>query len=418
MTIHDRHTTHTVQALIGLPTPPKYGLEAPGLTNLSERLVVFSATFRDIEELLPRARRAMGGEGASNAVVHRVARHNPDSVWGISRRERYAAGQTAAEGYLAFLTLNEQGADQLMTGEFDATDPPLELLTCQHEKPAAIYVWGAYARGLIAGGVPLAFEKTWTRLYRNAPLLARAATVEGYRMLEDLGFRQGAKFRGKVAPHLHMYPRGGSIGESRPIYDDYVEANDDDENVSITLVRTIEDFMRAVSVRSATFVAEQECPYEEEFDGNDFSASHLIGYVGKEPVGCIRIRYFAGFAKLERLAVRREFRNRHIGTRLMRAGVELCRMKGYRRIYGRAQKDLLSYYVNMGWRPMEGASEFFFSDHAYIEIVIDTEPNPEAVTLGVDPYVLMRPEGRWDQAGILDRSASRGSRRQRGAEEK
>ena len=108
--------------------------------------------------------------------------------------------------------------------------------------------------------------------------------------------------------------------------------------------------MRVVSVRSATFVAEQDCPYEEEFDGNDFSASHLLAYVGKEPVGCLRIRYFAGFAKLERLAVRHEFRSRHIGTRLMKAGVEFCRAKGYRRIYGRAQKDLLNYYFNMGWR--------------------------------------------------------------------
>jgi predicted GNAT family N-acyltransferase len=167
--------------------------------------------------------------------------------------------------------------------------------------------------------------------------------------------------------------------------------------------------MRVVSVRSATFIAEQDCPYDEEFDGNDFSASHLLAYVGNEPVGCLRIRYFAGFAKLERLAVRHEFRSRHIGTRLMKAGVEFCRTKGYRRIYGRAQKDLLDYYVNMGWKQLEGSSEFFFSDYAYIEIVIDTDPSPNAIGLGVDPYVLMRPEGRWDRPGVLDRSAQRGS---------
>ena len=201
-----------------------------------------------------------------------------------------------------------------------------------------------------------------------------------------------------------MYPRGASVKETRAIYDDYLGLDDDDD-VSITVVRSIEDFMRVVSVRSATFVAEQDCPYEEEFDGNDFSASHLLAYVGKEPVGCLRIRYFAGFAKLERLAVRHEFRNRHIGTRLMKAGVEFCRMKGYRRIYGRAQKDLLGYYVNMGWKQLEGSSEFFFSDYAYIEIVIDTDPNPNAIALGDDPYVLMRPEGRWDRPGVLDRSA-------------
>ena len=44
-------------------------------------------------------------------------------------------------------------------------------------------------------------------------------------------------------------------------------------------------------------------------------------------------------------------------------------------------------------------SEFFFSDYAYIEIVFDADPNPNAIRLGVDPYVLMRPEGRWDRPG-------------------
>ena len=145
---------------------------------LSQRMVVFNATFRDIETLLPRARESMGG-GASNEVVHRVARHNPDSFWGVARRERYAAGETEAEGFVAFLMLNEEGADLLLDGEFDATDPPLHLLTRQHEKPAAIYCWGVYAPGAIAGGVPLTLEKTWTPLYRDAPLLARAVTLEG-----------------------------------------------------------------------------------------------------------------------------------------------------------------------------------------------------------------------------------------------
>jgi len=407
MTVHDRHTTRTAQALVGVPKKTRFGLEDPGLTILSERLVVFNASYQDIETLIPRARRAMGA-GAANSVIHRVARHNPDCLWGIARRDRYATGDSAAEGYVAFLMLNEEGADQLLSGELDATDPPLHLLTRQHEKPAAIYFWGVYAPGTIAGGVPLAFEKTWTPLYRNAPIFSRPITIEGLRLTESLGFQRGAKFRGKVASKFHMYPRGVSVKETRAIYDDYLGLEDDDE-VSITVVRSIEEFMRVVSVRSATFIAEQDCPYDEEFDGNDFSASHLLSYVGKEPVGCLRIRYFADFAKLERLAVRHEFRSRHIGTRLMKAGVEFCRMKGYRRIYGRAQKDLLDYYVNMGWKPLEGSSEFFFSDYAYIEIVIDIDPNPNAVALGVDPYVLMRPEGRWDRPGVLDRSAQRGS---------
>ena len=409
MTVHDRHTTRTAQALVGAERKAKFGLEAPGLTNLSQRMVVFNASFQDIETLLPRARQSMGG-GAPTEVVHRVARHNPDSFLGIARRDRYAAGDTEAEGFVAFLMLTKEGADKLLDGELDATNPPLHLLTRQHEKPAAIYCWAVYAPGAIADGIPLAFGKTWTPLYREAPLLARAVTVEGFRLAESLGFRRGAQFRGKVAPNFHMYPRGASVKETRAIYDDYLGLDDDDD-VSITVVRTIEDFMRVVSVRSATYIAEQDCPYDEEFDGNDFSSGHLLSYVGKEPVGCLRIRYFAGFAKLERLAVRHEFRSRHIGKRLMKAGVEFCRMKGYRRIYGHAQKDLLSYYVSIGWKQLEGSSDFFFSDYPYVEIIYDTDAHPNAVGLGDDPYVLLRPEGSWDRPGVLDRSAQRGSGR-------
>jgi predicted GNAT family N-acyltransferase len=410
MTLHDRQTMQTATALIDTNNLAKHALEAPGLINLSQRLVVFNAAAADIETLVPRARHEMGG-GASNEVVKRVALYNPDAIWGIARRDRYITGNTAAEGYLAFLMLNDEGADRLMSGRLDPTNPSLGLLSRQHEKPAAIYVWGVYARGAIAGGVPLALEKTWTPLYRDAPLLARAATAEGHRMLETMGFNHGAMFRGKIAPHLHMYPRGKSIKEARAIYDTHLGASDEDDDVSITVVRSIEDFMRVVAIRGATFIAEQDCPYDEEFDGNDFSAGHLLCYVGNEPAGCLRIRYFADFAKLERLAVRHEFRNRKLGTKLMQAGVEFCRMKGYRRIYGRSQKDLLGYYAGMGWKQLEGSSEFFFSDHAYIEIVYDAKPNPKAVKLGMDPYVLMRPEGRWDRPGILDQSAQRSARK-------
>jgi predicted GNAT family N-acyltransferase len=407
MTIHDRHTTRTATALIDTQRPAKHALGSQGVINLSQRLVVFSAVAADIETLVPRARQEMG-EGASNEVVRRVARHNPDSLWGIARRDRYASGDTAAEGYVAFLMLNDEGADQLLTGRLDAKNPSLNLLTRQHEKPAAIYIWGIYARGAIAGAIPLALEKACTPLYREAPLIARAATPAGHRLLSTIGFNRGAVFRGKIAPHLYMFPRGKSVREGRASYDTHLGTeSEEDDDISIAVVRSIEDFMRVVAIRGATFVAEQDCPYEEEFDGNDFSAGHLLSYVGNEPAGCLRIRYFADFAKLERLAVRHEFRNRKLGTRLMQAGVELCRMKGYRRIYGRAQKDLLNYYVNMGWKPLEGSSEFFFSDHAYVEIVYDTEPHPKAVRLGADPYVLMRPEGRWDRPGILDRSAHR-----------
>jgi predicted GNAT family N-acyltransferase len=165
--------------------------------------------------------------------------------------------------------------------------------------------------------------------------------------------------------------------------------------------------MRVSSIRSAVYIGEQECPFEEEFDGNDFTATHLIGYVGDEPAGCIRIRHFADFAKIERLAVRKEFRNTRLSFQIVKAAIELCRAKGYRRLYGHSQRRLMSFWGRFGFVPLPGGKEFVFSDFDYVEAVLDIEPSPNAVRIGVDPYVMIRPEGRWHEPGILERSASR-----------
>lgn len=400
-----RRLTPAAQQPIPAARPAKHHLGSLESSKIAQKLVVFSPSAEDIERLLPRAREEMGG-GAATEVVHRVFRHNPDSFWAIGRRDLFQAGIARAEGFLAFLMLNQAGMDRLFDGTFVATDPDLSLLCRQNEVPVGVYGWGMYAPGAIAGGIPLAYEKICTPRYQNAPVFTRGATVKGARACESLGFTLGAHYRGKVIPDLYMFQRGPAVREDAPAYDTYV-AGSASNVIGVTVARTLEDIMRVISVRSAVYIGEQQCPYHEEFDGNDLVGINLLGYAGNEPVGCLRIRCFAGFAKLERLAVRREFRKLHLGTTMMQAGVELCRAKGYRTIYGRAEKDLLDYYVRIGWRPMKGGRRVVFSDHEYIEIVYEASPAAGAITLESDPYVLMRPEGRWNERGILERSALR-----------
>ena len=56
---------------------------------------------------------------------------------------------------------------------------------------------------------------------------------------------------------------------------------------------------------------------------------------------------------------------------------------------------------------MEGGKKFVFSDFDYVEIVADIEPDPHPVAIGDDPYVIIRPEGRWHEPGILEQSSVR-----------
>ena len=92
---------------------------------------------------------------------------------------------------------------------------------------------------------------------------------------------------------------------------------------------------------------------------------------------------------------------------LVRAGIELCRVKGYRRLYGHAQKRLTNFWARFGFRTFDGGRELVFSDFDYVEMVLDAEHHPQAISIGVDPYVMIRPEGRWHVPGILERSAIR-----------
>ncbi|MBU6463914.1 MAG: GNAT family N-acetyltransferase [Bradyrhizobium sp.] len=179
------------------------------------------------------------------------------------------------------------------------------------------------------------------------------------------------------------------------------------DSVTVEVVRSMDEMARVIAIRGAVYMAEQRCPFEEEFDGNDFSATHLICHKDGEPVGCIRIRYFADFAKLERLAVRHEGRGGGLAGRILDAAIDLCRKKGYSVLYAHSQRRLLRVWEQRGFRRM-GARDLVFSDFDYVEVKLETEKHPQSITLSDDPYVIIRPEGRWDTPGILERSAGRG----------
>jgi len=370
--------------------------------RLARHLVLFTPMPTDLERLLDETRVALPGV-ADVSVVRRVMTANPDTVFAIARRERYDALSPRGEGLTAILPLNEAGMAALLSGTFDASDPDIRFIARQHERPAGIYLWVIHARGRLAAAVALMLQRISTPLCGEVDLYARAATAEGADYLSGMGFTKGAAWNGQRAPGLYMFRRS-QPAERLPPYDSHCPGG---TGPSVAVARSMEDLSRVIALRAAVYMAEQACPYEEEFDGNDLSATHLIGYIGDEPAGCLRIRFFADFAKIERLAVRAEHRNTRMAFALVRAGIELARVKGYRRLYGHAQKRLVGFWSRFGFRVFEGAQELVFSDFDYVEMLMEAEPHPQAIGIGVDPYVIIRPEGRWHRAGALDRSRTR-----------
>jgi len=363
--------------------------------------VVFRPDEKGLDGLVEKARASIPGL-TDTAVVRGVWQHNQDSIWAIARKRKFKADAPVGDGFIAFLFLNKAGLYQLATNTLDTHRPDIRLLAGPNERPAGIYIWATYAPGVLAGAVAPVLRELEAPNYAGVDLYTRPNTALGVRFNETLGLKKGAKIGPVFAPHLYTFPRAPQT----PLYDSYRKSSGT-RAVTVTVARTFEDLVRVASLRSAVYIGEQECPYEEEFDGNDLAATHLLGYVGDEPAGCLRIRYFADFAKVERLAVRKEFRNTRLAFQLVRAGIELCQKKGYRRLYGHAQKRLVNFWSRFGFKEFDGGHELVFSDFDYVEMVAELDKHPDAIGIGGDPYVIIRPEGRWHVPGVLERSASR-----------
>jgi len=178
-------------------------------------------------------------------------------------------------------------------------------------------------------------------------------------------------------------------------------------HAEVRIARGFDDLLMVYAVRSAVYIAEQECPFAEEFDGNDHCATHLIGFIGGEPAGCIRARFFHDFVKFERLAVLKKFRKSSLASELCRSGIDLARRKGFRRLYAHSREGLEGFYAGFGATPMGSDRKLSFSGFNYTEMLLEIEPSQDAITLDSGGYVILRPEGDWDHPGILETSATR-----------
>ncbi|WP_340691534.1 N-acetyltransferase [Hyphomonas sp.] len=173
-------------------------------------------------------------------------------------------------------------------------------------------------------------------------------------------------------------------------------------------VRSLDDYQKMVSIRAAVFMAEQACPYDEEFDGNDLCATHFLVFDGPDAVGTLRMRWFAGFAKLERVVLLRGQRGRPALQVILAEAFEYATRKGYRLMIAQIQARLWPVWSRtFRCRLAADRPRFWFSDFEYIEIEIPLPEHPRALAPESDPMVMIRPEGNWDEPGALDASVAR-----------
>jgi predicted GNAT family N-acyltransferase len=343
-------------------------------------------TMDEICHLTDTVGQAMG-LAADRGTIERVLRHNPETI-------RVMEGEgTNPTDLLAYLPLTAKGLDALTNGRLDRASPDLTHLCYAGERPAALYLWCVHApRNFVSviGAMTAHFSEIAPE---GVPLFASAANAHAARIFDRLGFKKGSESFPRIASDI-------LVVLPNPSDDDIIAT---EPKTSTTRVgRTIEDVMRVFSIRAATYMSEQSCPYDEEFDGNDFCAAHIIGEIDGEPAGCIRIRFFADFVKFERLAVRPEFRNSSMAFRLVRAAIEYARRKGFHTVYGHARADLISFWQRFGFKAIADRPAFAFSGVPYVEMAGEIPRTNRALHIGDPPLQLIRPEGLWDVPGPLD----------------
>ena len=320
---------------------------------------------------------------ASLEAMRGVQQHNSKAFWGIFERYGHVHRLTA---FFAQLLLNQAGHIALLERSLDLKSPRIDHLTADETTARAVYMWAIVAEGKAAIMHRLLAEQ-FSHL-GHLPHYGTPATEAGL----------------KEARYIRMTPvteRDNRVGGL------FVMPTRKSPNVTVKIAATAQDFLECQAIRATVFMGEQQCPYEEEFDGNDYCALHVLGHINDAPVATLRMRFFADLVKLERMAVMPQWRKTTVKQQLVFLAFEIARRKGYRRCYAHAEKRLLPFWARFGFEVYPRNTTLRFSDHEYVEIVRDLEPHPESLSLNSDPMVLNRLEGSWDIPGVLDRSARR-----------
>lgn len=360
-------------------------------------IVAYTPTPTIIRELMVKARESIEGL-ASTETVLAVLDHNPECIFVLARGGYASEATVEPLGFLAFLPLNEDGHAALFDGRLDTGRPDLRYICRQHERPAAIYHWGVMAGPETAGGISLVFERLTSNKYRGLPMYCRAANDRAHQFFVSIGFVDGASYGHHYVRELMHCPMHPPAVAS---YDSYV-AGAEPGAIGIKVVHELGELSMVLAVRAAAYIGEQSIPYREDVDGNDLSSTHLIGYVGDEPAGCVRIRWFAGFAKVERLAVLPRFRRTRLAFRLIQAAIDLGRAKGYTHFYGHAADDVAPLWERFGFVRRAGDGIRYLTEKTYFEGDLIVAPAPDALTPQAGASVLVRPEGRWHDVSHIE----------------
>lgn len=124
------------------------------------------------------------------------------------------------------------------------------------------------------------------------------------------------------------------------------------DSVKVIKVKETSQLDLAFQIRREVFVDEQNVPEEEEIDEFEDSCSHFVAYVDSNPAGAARWRKTDNGIKLERFAVRKDYRGRGVGSALVSAvlkDIQENESSSDKMLYLHAQLGAIPLYSKFGF---------------------------------------------------------------------
>jgi ElaA protein len=111
-----------------------------------------------------------------------------------------------------------------------------------------------------------------------------------------------------------------------------------------------DDLATCHALRREVFIIEQNVPAEEEVDGRDGEALHLLATLDGVPVGCARLLVLGETVKIGRVCVLAAQRGTGVGVALIHAALDVARtLPGVSRAKLGSQTHAIGFYERLGF---------------------------------------------------------------------
>jgi predicted GNAT family N-acyltransferase len=141
--------------------------------------------------------------------------------------------------------------------------------------------------------------------------------------------------------------------------------------LTVKLVENKTELEQAFKIRIEVFVREQNVPEQIEIDEFDDIADHVIALRDGEPVGCGRVFFEDGYARIGRVAVLPKERKKGTGKLICEKLISIAKDKGARKFVLDAQVRASGFYEKLGFSVTSGVFIEAGIEHVMMEADAD-----------------------------------------------